>query len=355
VGLLAATAIAALGQRLHPGALAAATAGLGLLAVLAGGWAFAQASVWASPVPVLALALAAYAASALVGYVGARRRAREIRLMFAQYVPPEVVAELVAHPERLQLGGETRELTVMFTDLAGFTDLAEGLGPEDTVAMLTEYFDTMTAIVHRHRGTVDKFIGDAVMAFWGAPLHTPDHARLALAAAQEMQAAVATLSQRLQARGLPPLRMRIGLHSGPAVVGNIGSASRFSYTAVGDTVNLAARLEGANKAFGSGLLVSQATLDAAGPQATQGMRALADVVVKGKTQAVRVYTPSTDATLRQRAAALLEASTGGDAPTLAARLSELLTHAPGDAAAQLMRQRWGQDLAWGAPLPLDKL
>lgn len=354
-GLLAATAIAALGQRVHPGTLAAATAGLVLLAVLASGWAFAQVSVWASPVPVLALALAAYAASALVGYVGARRRAREIRQMFAQYVPPEVVAELVAHPERFRLGGETRELTVMFTDLAGFTDLSERLRPEDTVAVLTEYFDTMTAIVHHHRGTVDKFIGDAVMAFWGAPLPTPEHARLALAAAREMQAAVAALSQRLQARGLPALRMRIGLHSGPAVVGNIGSASRFSYTAVGDTVNLAARLEGANKAFGSGLMVSQATLDAAGPQTGDDMRALADVVVKGKTQAVRVYTPDTDATLRERARALLDACASGDAQALAAPLADLLAHAPGDAAAGLMRQRWGRDLAWGAPLPLDKL
>lgn len=288
--------LAAVAPRMHPGLVAVATASAAAAGVGLSYTAFAHGNHWASPAPLLAMLGAAYLVSAVWGYVATRRRARHIRQMFAQYVPPEVVSELVAHPELMRLGGETRELTVMFTDLASFTTLAERLDPQHTVAVLTEYFNTMTAIVHRHHGTVDKFIGDAVMAFWGAPLPVPDHARHAVDAAIEMQQAMAAMVTRLQAQGLPPIGMRIGIHSGPAVVGNIGSETRFSYTAIGDTVNLAARLEGANKAFGTGILISASTAAQLGPNGPL-LRPLADVVVKGKTAAVRVYTPCDDADL----------------------------------------------------------
>jgi adenylate cyclase len=239
-GAMLSLLLATLAPRGHPGLVAACTGGAAATAVGLSFATFALGQVWWSPAPLLAMLGAAYAVSAVWGFAAARQRARHIRQMFAQYVPPEVVGELVAHPELMRLGGETRELTVMFTDLANFTGLAERLDPQRTVAVLTEYFNTMTAIVHRHHGTVDKFIGDAVMAFWGAPLALPDHARHAVAAAIEMQSAMAAMVARLQAQGLPPIGMRIGLHSGPAVVGNIGSETRFSYTAIGDTVNLAA-------------------------------------------------------------------------------------------------------------------
>ena len=295
LGGLLCLALALAGPRLHPGLVAGAAAlsavvvvGLGQLAFVRGGWL--------SPAPALLMLGAAYTVSTVWGFVATRQRARHIRQMFAQYVPPEVVGELVAHPELLRLGGETRELSVMFTDLANFTGLAERLDPQRTVAVLTEYFNTMTAIVHRHHGTVDKFIGDAVMAFWGAPLPVPDHARHAVDAAIEMQHAMAAMVARLQAQRLPPIGMRIGIHSGPAVVGNIGSETRFSYTAIGDTVNLAARLEGANKAFGTGILISASTAALLGQDGPL-LRPLADVVVKGKTAAVRVYTPCDDADL----------------------------------------------------------
>ncbi|MFC7459407.1 CHASE2 domain-containing protein [Hydrogenophaga defluvii] len=299
--------LAAFALRMHPGLVAVGTASAAAAGVGLSYAAFAQGGHWASPAPLLAMLGAAYGVSAVWGFVATRRRARHIRQMFAQYVPPEVVSELVAHPELMRLGGETRELTVMFTDLASFTTLAERLDPQHTVAVLTEYFNTMTAIVHRHHGTVDKFIGDAVMAFWGAPLPVPDHARHAVDAAIEMQQAMAAMVTRLQAQGLPPIGMRIGIHSGPAVVGNIGSETRFSYTAIGDTVNLAARLEGANKAFGTGILLSASTAALLGHDAPL-LRPLADVVVKGKTAAVRVYTPCNDADLVASSTRQLEAA-----------------------------------------------
>lgn len=301
--------LAAGAPRVHPGLVAAITGAAAAAAVALSYAAFAHRGLWWSPAPVLLMLGAAYAVSAVWGFAAARQRARHVRQMFAQYVPPEVVGELVAHPELLRLGGETRELTVMFTDLANFTGLAERLDPQRTVAVLTEYFNTMTAIVHRHHGTVDKFIGDAVMAFWGAPLPQPDHARNAVAAAIEMQQAMTAMVARLQAQGLPPIGVRIGIHSGPAVVGNIGSETRFSYTAIGDTVNLAARLEGANKAFGTSILLSSATASAAGVPC----RALADVVVKGKTEVVRVYTPCDDPVLVAESARQLDS---GSQPAL---------------------------------------
>jgi adenylate cyclase len=288
--------LATLAPRVHPGLVAVLTGAAAIATVGLSFASFAQSNQWWSPSPVLAMLMAAYAVSAIWGFVAARQRARHIRQMFAQYVPPDVVSQLVAHPELMRLGGETRELSVMFTDLANFTGLAERLDPQHTVAVLTEYFNTMTTIVHRHHGTVDKFIGDAVMAFWGAPLPRADHARHAVAAAIDMQEAMAAMVARLQAQGLPPIGMRIGIHSGPAVVGNIGSETRFSYTAIGDTVNLAARLEGANKAFGTGILLSASTAALLGEGAPL-LRPLADVVVKGKTEAVRVYTPCDDAAL----------------------------------------------------------
>ncbi|MDP3174676.1 MAG: adenylate/guanylate cyclase domain-containing protein, partial [Phenylobacterium sp.] len=288
--------LATLAPRVHPWLVAVSTGAAAIAAVGLSYASFSHGGLWWSPTPLLAMLLAAYGVSAVWGFVAARQRARHIRQMFAQYVPPDVVGQLVAHPELMRLGGETRELTVMFTDLANFTGMSERLDPQHTVAVLTEYFNTMTAIVHRHHGTVDKFIGDAVMAFWGAPLPVPDHAHHAVAAAIEMQAAMAALVTRLQAQGLPQIGMRIGIHSGPAVVGNIGSETRFSYTAIGDTVNLAARLEGANKAFGTGILLSASTAALLGEGAPL-LRPLADVVVKGKTEAVRVYTPCDDAEL----------------------------------------------------------
>ncbi|MBI2749497.1 MAG: adenylate/guanylate cyclase domain-containing protein [Burkholderiales bacterium] len=259
-------------------------------------WLFVGQKVWLTPLFAMASVLAVYGASMLVNYRASRRRALQIRAMFSQYVPREVVARLVEHPEQMKLGGEARVLTLMFTDLANFTAMSERLTAEATVDVLTEYFNVMTSIIHRHGGTVDKFIGDAVMAFWGAPLDDDRHAEHAVRAAIEMQAAMEVLSTNLQARGLPAIAMRVGLHTGRVVVGNVGSHSRFSYTVIGDAVNLAARLEGANKAFGTGILLSEATAALLPPDV--GVRHVNTVIVKGKSEAVKVYTPCSDPVLR---------------------------------------------------------
>lgn len=346
-------------RRLHPvGAAALAAA---LVAAIAGAswWLFGRFQLWWPPLLPAAAAVAVYGAAALAGYAFVRRRARQTRAMFAQYVPPAVVSRLIAQPELMRLGGEAREVTLMFTDLANFTTLSEQLSAEQTVEVLTAYFNAMTPIVHATGGTVDKFIGDAVMAFWGAPLDDPQHAEHAVTAAISMQQAMQVLVADLRARGLPPIHMRIGLHTGRVVVGNVGSEQRFSYTAIGDAVNLAARLEGANKAFGTGILLSAAT--AAQLPSSVALRALDDVVVKGKTEPVRVFTPCDDAAVRDASLAALNAFHARDWNGAGGYLAQVLARVPGDAAALRLQQRVAEARAlpvgsdWSPAVALDKL
>ena len=346
-------------RRLHPAGAAALAAAL--VAAIAGAswWLFGRFQLWWPPLLPAAAALAVYGAAALAGYAFVRRRARQTRAMFAQYVPPAVVSRLIAQPELMRLGGEAREVTLMFTDLANFTTLSEQLSAEQTVEVLTAYFNAMTPIVHATGGTVDKFIGDAVMAFWGAPLDDPQHAEHAVTAAISMQQAMQVLVADLRARGLPPIHMRIGLHTGRVVVGNVGSEQRFSYTAIGDAVNLAARLEGANKAFGTGILLSAAT--AAQLPSSVALRALDDVVVKGKTEPVRVFTPCDDAAVRDASLAALSAFHARDWNGAGGYLAQVLARVPGDAAALRLQQRVAEARAlpvgsdWSPAVALDKL
>ncbi len=346
-------------RRLHPAGAAALAAAL--VAAIAGAswWLFGRFQLWWPPLLPAAAALAVYGAAALAGYAFVRRRARQTRAMFAQYVPPAVVSRLIAQPELMRLGGEAREVTLMFTDLANFTTLSEQLSAEQTVEVLTAYFNAMTPIVHATGGTVDKFIGDAVMAFWGAPLDDPQHAEHAVTAAISMQQAMQVLVADLRARGLPPIHMRIGLHTGRVVVGNVGSEQRFSYTAIGDAVNLAARLEGANKAFGTGILLSAAT--AAQLPSSVALRALDDVVVKGKTEPVRVFTPCGDAAVRDASLAALNAFHVRDWDGASGYLAQVLARVPGDAAARRLQQRVAEARAlpvgsdWSPAVALDKL
>lgn len=273
-----------------PPATGALVAGLLLVAVLLLSWLlFTRERVWLAPMWPLASIVAVYLALAWLAWVGTRRQARQIRAMFSQYVPPDVVRQLAAQPALLRLGGEVREVTLLFTDLADFTSMAERLSAEQTVEVLGSYFNAMTPLIHASGGTVDKFIGDAIMAFWGAPLPDAHHAEHAVRAAIAMQQAMAALLASLKGRGLPEISMRIGIHSGEVVVGNVGSGERFSYTAIGDAVNLASRLEGANKTFGTGILISGETARRLPPDIA--LRPLGEVSVKGKAEPVRVFTP----------------------------------------------------------------
>jgi adenylate cyclase len=241
----------------------------------------------------LGLAAGMYVARGSSAYLDERRRRRRIRRAFEFYLAPAVVAEVTAHPERLVLGGERRELTVMFTDLAGFTALSEGLPPERVAELLTEHLTRMTAIVLRRRGTIDKFIGDAVMAFWGAPLADPEHALHAVEAAIEMQAEMARW--RAEPDGPADLHMRVGLNAGPVVVGNLGSRERFDYTVIGDAVNLASRLESANRMYGTSIVLSEAVARQVEGRIT--LRHVDRIRVKGKREAIEIYTPCDDAAL----------------------------------------------------------
>ncbi|MGH7357144.1 MAG: CHASE2 domain-containing protein [Candidatus Rokuibacteriota bacterium] len=280
------------GLAVRAGALTAA--GLILVQVAAAVAAFEARNVWVDVVvPTLAIGLA-YAGATGYAYLTEGRERRFLKGAFARYLAPEVVDALVASPERLALGGETRELTVMFVDVAGFTGLSEGRKPEEVVAVMNEYFNELTGVIQREGGTVDKFIGDAVMAFWNAPVRQADHAARASRAARGIHEGIERVNQRLKARDLPSLSARVGLATGEALVGNVGSSTKFNYTAMGDTVNLASRLEGAAKQFHTTTLVAGTT--AAAADGAVEFRELDLIQVKGRAEPVPIYTIEGSAT-----------------------------------------------------------
>ncbi len=243
--------------------------------------------LWLPPVLLVGGLVLVYGGNALGHYAQAASDKRWLRQAFSRYVSSSLVEIISSQPERLRLGGEEVELTVLFADLAGFTGISEGLAPERLILLLNEYFTTMTDIILERRGTLDKYIGDAIMAFWGAPLSLPNHASWACEAALAMRQALHPLQKAWQERHLPLLEVRIGLHSGPAIVGNVGSRERFNYTVMGDTVNLASRLEGVNKIYGTKILISDATY--ARVQTEFLCREVDLVQVKGRLQPVAVY------------------------------------------------------------------
>jgi adenylate cyclase len=222
-----------------------------------------------------------------VNYATEGKQKRFIKGAFRQYLSPEVIERLIAHPELLKLGGERRTLSVFFSDLQGFTSIAEGMEPEALTALLNDYLSAMTDIVHEEGGTLDKYVGDAIIAFWNAPLDQPDHAVRAARAAVRCQERLAELRPVFRENSGKDLYMRIGLNTGAAVVGNLGSRSRFDYTILGDAVNLASRLEGINKQFGTYVLASEALRDALGDGIAA--REISRVSVVGRKEPVRVF------------------------------------------------------------------
>jgi adenylate cyclase len=202
-------------------------------------------------------------------------------------VAPSVVEAITTSPERLELGGEELETTVLFADLEGFTRLSETMPPQALIQLLNDYFTPMTQIIMAYRGTLDKYIGDALMALWGAPVPLADHALRACRAAIEMEKTMAELQVQWQAQGLPPLVERLGLHTGPVVAGNVGSRDRFNYTVLGDTVALASLLEEVNKVYGTRILLSAETSQRVKDHLL--VRELDMVRVKGRAQAMTIY------------------------------------------------------------------
>ncbi len=261
-----------------------------VLALIAGGiiFAFLARGLWINlAYPVISV-LVTYVVLAVAQSVTVEVRGRRIRRAFATYVPPDVVNELVRHPESLRLGGERRDLSILFSDIRGFTGLSEELGPERVVELLNAYLTPMTRVVFETRGTLDKYIGDAIVAFWGAPLPLSDHPRRACEAALGMQGELERLQrERSDLQGIDSLRVGMGIHCAEVVVGNMGSELRFDYTVMGDGVNICSRLEGLTKYYGVGILASAELVDRLPP--TFLVRELDTIRVKGREEAVRIF------------------------------------------------------------------
>lgn len=274
--------------RLSPISAIVVTFGIGALLLSGNLYAWSGADLALPLAGQLLLLLTFFIFSSAWGFFIETRGKRRLSALFGQYVPKEVVDDMNGRGGDFGVAGESREMSVLFSDIRSFTSISEGMEPDDLKRLINAYLTPMTAIVHRYRGTVDKYIGDAVMAFWGAPLPDSDHARQAVLAALAMQQEMEAVRADFRARGWPELDIGIGVNSGRMNVGNMGSEFRMSYTVLGDAVNLGSRLEGLTKQYGAGIVVSEFTRVQAPGLA---YRELDRVRVKGKELPVAIYEP----------------------------------------------------------------
>ncbi|MEX2576839.1 MAG: adenylate/guanylate cyclase domain-containing protein [Halofilum sp. (in: g-proteobacteria)] len=273
---------------LSPAWVAATTAAIAAGVVTGNLAAWSSADLVLPIAPALALTATLFVVHVAWGFFVETRGKRRLARLFGQYVPPELVDEMDRAPERITLEGESREMTVLFSDVRGFTSLSEGLAPSELTRLMNAFLTPMTRVIHQHRGTIDKYMGDAIMAFWGAPLSDPEHARHALLAAREMVTITERLGPEFRRQGWPPIEVGVGLNTGVMSVGNMGSQFRMAYTALGDAVNLGSRLEGLTRTYGVPLVVSESTRAAVPDFAYREI----DVVrVKGKEQPVAIFEP----------------------------------------------------------------
>lgn len=222
------------------------------------------------------------------GYFVESRTKRQITNLFGQYVPSELVDEMSKHPDSVSMEGDSREMTVLFSDVRGFTTISEGLAPKELSLLMNEFLTPLSRVVYKHRGTIDKYMGDCIMAFWGAPLPDVTHARNAILAGIEMQATLHALQAHFKERGWPPIKIGVGINTGRVSVGNMGSEVRIAYTVMGDEVNLASRLEGITKQYGVGVIVGENTRN----MVTDFVyRELDHVRVKGKDKPIAIFEP----------------------------------------------------------------
>jgi homoserine O-acetyltransferase len=264
--------------------------GFALLVAAGVGWSsvlLMARGVWLDvAVPLLAVAVAAFGSTAYQYFVEGREK-RQVKRTFSRFVSKDVYEQLVADPSSARVGGARRDMSVLFADIRGFTTMTERGRPEEVVAQLNEYFSRMVDEVFAHRGTVDKFVGDMVMALFGAPVADADHADHAVQAALGMLSALSGLNAAWAAAGKPPLEIGIGVNSGEMVAGIIGSDTVMSYTVIGDAVNLGSRLESLNKEYGTRLIISRATRDRL--KGRYDMKPLGAVTVKGKSEPVDIF------------------------------------------------------------------
>ena len=322
--------------------------GLGLLCAWSGQYLFVSLRLTIGGAYILGAVVCCTLAGVATRAISEEREKRWIRQAFRHYLNPEVTEILARDPERLRLGGERREITILFVDIRDFTGISEELAPEVLGELLNDYLGAMTEVVFRHDGLLDKYIGDAVMAFWGAPVRAQDNARRCCLAALEMLTTLRALHERWRPLGRPLFEIGIGINTGEAAVGNFGSSQRFNYTAVGDDVNLASRLEGLNKEYGTKVLITEQTRRAIGEEFVT--REIDEMLVKGRSRPVVVHellgrrADDQDRALARRAAGFsvaLEAYRRGALPEAVECLSTLSQQHPEDraAAAFLVRCR----------------
>ncbi|MFZ9425741.1 MAG: adenylate/guanylate cyclase domain-containing protein, partial [Limnohabitans sp.] len=237
---------------------------------------------------LLVLILTLYVVNMAYGYLVEARSKRQFTELFGQYVPPELVDKMAEDPEKYSMAGKKETLTVLFSDVVGFTSISERLSPQDLAAFINDYLTSMSEVIRDQGGTLDKYIGDAIMAFWGAPVPDANHATRGVLAALRMQRRLDTLREEFDRRGWPSISIGIGLSSGEMTVGDMGSKVRKAYTVMGDAVNLGSRLEGITRQYGVGILVSAETV-----QMSSGVvyREIDSVRVKGKDIPIRIYQP----------------------------------------------------------------
>jgi adenylate cyclase len=344
--LLFGIAVGVLLRRLGTLAAVALAVGIAAAYLSATQYLFETARLAVGGAYVLAGIASCTLAGAVARALAEEREKRWIRGAFSHYLNPEVTEMLARAPERLRLGGERREITVLFADIRDFTRISEEMPPEVLAELLNEFLGTMTDVVFRHAGLLDKYIGDALMAFWGAPVAAADHAQRCCRAALEMMATLRTLHERWEPLGRPRFDIGIGINTGEVAVGNFGSAQRFSYTAVGDDVNLASRLEGLNKVHGTHVLLSDKTCRAIGDEFVT--REIDRVLVKGRVQHVTVHellglrAEDRDGALERRAAAYagaLDAYRRAAWEDAIGRLTTLAAANPDDRAVTIFLER----------------
>ncbi|MGI6549504.1 MAG: CHASE2 domain-containing protein [Syntrophomonadales bacterium] len=263
----------------------------GVGAVSYGLWSYQH--WWIDCASPMILSLVTYTGVTAQNYLTSEMERKRTRALFGRYVSPAVVEELINHPELVELGGKRQEVTILFSDIRGFTSFSESMPPEKVVGRLNEYLSVMTTAIFKYGGMIDKYMGDGIMAVFGAPVYQPDHAAKAVSAAQEMRRQLVALNQGWESRAEPLFNIGIGLSTGTVVVGNVGSVERTDYTVIGEDVNLASRLESLNKEYGTQLILSDRTLQSLRKNPADipwEFEELGAVTVRGFSAPIPVYT-----------------------------------------------------------------
>lgn len=285
--LLTGILITIIASRLNPLISSVATVSIIVIVLIVGFWVFSAHNIWVDLTAPALAGLVSFSSVTAYRTITEEKAKRRVKETFGRYVAPQVVNELLKHPDKLKLGGEKKVLTVFFSDMANFTNSTADLSPDQMVIFVNRYLSAMTPIIHKHHGLIDKYEGDAIMALFGAPIERPEHATLACWAALENLDKLSELNQSLKASGSPEIDIRIGINTGEMIVGNLGSESAMNYTVLGDEVILASRLEGINKFYQTRILISENTYN----QASEGIEAreVDYIRAKGMKRPVRIY------------------------------------------------------------------